>query len=62
MRLNQRVANLEKSLMPGGGVVVIHHQYPDQPNEEAAAAYEAEHGPIHNPRGDLIRVFIRMFD
>ena len=60
MRLNQRVAKLERHRTPGGGVVVIRHQYPDQPNDEALAAYEAEHGPTYDPWGDVIRVFIRL--
>lgn len=54
MRLTQRVANLEMNMMPGGGVVVIYQQYPDQPDDEAIAAYEAEHGPINDPRGDVL--------
>ena len=61
MRLADRISELERRSGPRGGVVVIHQQYPDQPNDEATAAYEAEHGPIHDPRGTLIRVFLRKF-
>jgi hypothetical protein len=37
------------------------HAVPHAPDEDAVAAYEAEHGPIYDPHGDLIRVFLSNF-
>jgi hypothetical protein len=58
MRLSHRVADLEQRLAsPGPKAWVRAFQYEGQTQEEAVAAYEAEHGPI-DEKGVILRVFI----
>lgn len=57
MRLKPRLDALEAKLAPTFQRWVRIFRYEDQTEEEATAAYEAEHGPIDDANV-ILRVFI----
>jgi hypothetical protein len=60
MKLQQRVAHLELGIAPEHSCVTIICE-PGQTDEQATAVFEAIHGPIDDPRGDVLRVLINRF-
>ena len=58
MRLKPRLDALEAKLAPAFQRWVRIYRYKDQSQEQAVAAYEAEHGPL-NDANIIMRVFIR---
>lgn len=63
MKLSDRVAKLEDRVAPAGDRVITMSLREDLGETEADALtrHEAEFGPINDPRGNAIKVFIRRF-
>jgi hypothetical protein len=59
MQLKRRIADLEHRIAPPEAKRWVRiFQYEGQTKEQAVAAYEAEHGPINDNMGVILRVII----
>lgn len=63
MRLHDRMNKLEERVLAPTEMIVVMDQRENEGEtiEDATARYEAEHGPIYDPHGDVIRVVIQRF-